>query len=967
MKPWTRRLFAWTLAAVVLLSVGRLLVAVSGNASADVGAKETSAGANMTVSARSAAQERIQNRLLGEKKKYEQLLRDNPGDEVALRKLVRTLLDLGEYKEAVRLVENVPLPVFKDTSDMPDFSPLPDMDRRTSPEVEASLLKHQTALMNDPTDEDALRALVLGLFRSGRSREALALLEHSGSPAPAHATAQAVQVEPVAPAIPTRPPMETPTTSPVVKAPSEAPIETAAIEETPGPPTVAPAIPDEAPTDPGKARAYFEARLRRDPGNEEALRGLVSALFALGEHDAALTVLEKGLPRKASTTVRTDVPAAPLPTVDTAAMEKGLVRGVAARDKGDLSRKAARTQLLQRIQALEEKSLDASRQLEDVNRALREEALKYEALFARGDAAEDELLERVQTREEEAKAATDRIHALSSRIAQERQEIAEAAGRSAQKQEELTGRIGELETEASTAVSELETARTELAAQRAKHAWLEGAIEERRAELELKVSQLEETIASEKEIGAVRKRFEEERAKRADMGKEHAAAEKRLTERISSLEETLRKTRATLANSRGGLDTHRKEYAALVREQSKTEVGMLEQIAKMEEDSRKATADLHRLRATLQEQEKEDTRMASEPLGRDADTRGIEIDLDLIYRPDAEQTDLNLSRAIARAAELGANTVYLRAFSDRDGNGSAEAVYFPTTPLQMRADLFGRAAEQFRAQGIAVCAAMPALSVTLTDQFKARKLAVMEYSPAGLRPAPLRQPRLSPFSRDALQLMMEIYSDLAASATIDGVLFLEDAYLTDNEDFNPSAREEYRTITGPQDVTPQELTRSQREEWTRMKTEKLEYFIGGLKEAVKRRQPSIQFTRALFAPALHRPESEEWLAQNYEDALKSYDRVIVVADPDMENIATPVLWLRSLVRDASAYDHGIDKTVFKVPSREVEGDRWIPERTLVRRVNSVLEEGARHAVYGPDDFEVDRPRMARIKTGMFND
>ena len=942
MKPWTKRFLTWVFVAVALLLVGQLLVAVSGSASADAGAEQTSADAAMTASARSAAQQRMQERLLEKKKKkkYQELLREDPGDEVALRKLVRTLLDLGEYKEAVKLVENAPLPFSGNVSGPPDFSPLPDIEMQASPETDEELLRLETALMKDPSDEDAMRGLVLGLFRSGRYREAVALLDRRGK-----ATA------------------------------AETPVPTAAVEPpeapAPRPPVMAPApaltkLADKAPTDPRDARAYFEAKLRREPGNEKALRGLVSALFALGEYDHALAVLEGGLeeesPAQARVPVRADVPAAPLPDV-----AKGLEEGVADRDRADAALSATETRLRRRIAALEARSLEATRQLEEVNRALREEATKYEALFTRGDAEEDELLKRVEARGAEARAASARIQGLGARITQERRDIAKATEQSAARQEELTATIAELETDAATAVADLETAQKELAARREKHAWLEEAIEERRAELELQVAQLEETIATEKEIQAVRERFDQEQAKRAEMEKQQAAAEKRLTERIAALEEALRKTRTDLGKARTGLDTQRKEYAELVRKQSKAETAMLDQIAAMEKDSRKATASLHKLRSVLQEQEEEDEALVAEPLGTDVDTRGIDLDLDLIYSANAEQTDINLSRAVARAAELGANTVYLRAFSDRDGDGSADAVYFPTTPLKMRADLFGQAAERFRSEGIAVCATMPALSVTLTDQFKAKRLVVMEYSPAGIRPAPLRQPRLSPFNQDALRLMMEIYSDLVASAVIDGVMFLEDGYLTDNEDFNLAAREEYRAITGPKDVPPDELTGSQREEWTRIKTEKIEYFIGGLKEAVNRRRTGIPFTRALFAPALHRPESEDWLAQNYEDALRRYDRVIVVADPDMEDIATPVLWLRSLVRDASAYDSGIEKTVFRVPSREMERDRWLPERTLVRRVSSVLEEGARHVAYGPDDFEVDRPRMARIKTGMFGD
>ena len=58
------------------------------------------------------------------------------------------------------------------------------------------------------------------------------------------------------------------------------------------------------------------------------------------------------------------------------------------------------------------------------------------------------------------------------------------------------------------------------------------------------------------------------------------------------------------------------------------------------------------------------------------------------------------------------NTVYLQAFSDPDGNGSADAVYFPCRRLPMRADLFNRVAWQIRTrtQVRRLYAWMPALA-----------------------------------------------------------------------------------------------------------------------------------------------------------------------------------------------------------------------------------------------------------------
>ena len=72
------------------------------------------------------------------------------------------------------------------------------------------------------------------------------------------------------------------------------------------------------------------------------------------------------------------------------------------------------------------------------------------------------------------------------------------------------------------------------------------------------------------------------------------------------------------------------------------------------------------------------------------------VDLDYLYDADPAQQERNLGHLLDRLQKLGVNTVYLQAFSDPDGNGSADAVYFPCRRLPMRADLFNRVAWQIR-------------------------------------------------------------------------------------------------------------------------------------------------------------------------------------------------------------------------------------------------------------------------------
>ena len=64
--------------------------------------------------------------------------------------------------------------------------------------------------------------------------------------------------------------------------------------------------------------------------------------------------------------------------------------------------------------------------------------------------------------------------------------------------------------------------------------------------------------------------------------------------------------------------------------------------------------------------------------------RVVHIDLDYVYDVDKKQQAKNLDKLIERIHNYGITTVYLQAFSDPDGNGVADALYFPNQYLPVR-------------------------------------------------------------------------------------------------------------------------------------------------------------------------------------------------------------------------------------------------------------------------------------------
>jgi poly-beta-1,6-N-acetyl-D-glucosamine N-deacetylase len=170
--------------------------------------------------------------------------------------------------------------------------------------------------------------------------------------------------------------------------------------------------------------------------------------------------------------------------------------------------------------------------------------------------------------------------------------------------------------------------------------------------------------------------------------------------------------------------------------------------------------------------------------------RVMHVDLDYIYDAKPEQMARNLDLLLDRVKSLAPTTVYLQAFSDANGDGVAEAVYFPNRHVSMRADLFSRVAWQLRTRaGVKVYAWMPVLAFELKDKQKQLALQVVSAQPLVDKNA---YKRLSPFSSEARQTIKEVYSDLGAYTKFSGVLFHDDATFSESEDDSQFARTVYQ-------------------------------------------------------------------------------------------------------------------------------------------------------------------------------
>jgi len=330
--------------------------------------------------------------------------------------------------------------------------------------------------------------------------------------------------------------------------------------------------------------------------------------------------------------------------------------------------------------------------------------------------------------------------------------------------------------------------------------------------------------------------------------------------------------------------------------------------------------------------------------------RAAQIDLDYVYDDDPAQAERNLGMLLDRVKSMGLSAVFLQAFADPDGDGVAQALYFPNRHLPMRADLFNRVAWQLRTRAnVAVFAWMPVLAFELPDHEQNAALAVRPASPSTFT----EYHRLSPFHPDARRIVGEIYEDLGRAGAFDGVLFHDDAFLGDSEDASPAALAHYRDVWA---LSPGD------EGITRRKTEFLGEFTDSLAAILRAYTPTLKTARNLYARAVLEPESEDWLAQSFADFQRRYDYTVVMAMPFLERAPKPEAWLRELVEHVRREPGAMARTVFQLQTVDWRTGERLPSSRLAMQFDLLLERGVRHVAYYPDDFVAGHPAESVVRS-----
>lgn len=335
----------------------------------------------------------------------------------------------------------------------------------------------------------------------------------------------------------------------------------------------------------------------------------------------------------------------------------------------------------------------------------------------------------------------------------------------------------------------------------------------------------------------------------------------------------------------------------------------------------------------------------------------MHVDLDYIYDSDPDQQERNLSQLLDRIVAMQVNTVYLQAFADPDGNGSADMVYFPNRHLPMRADLFNRVAWQIQTRTSVnrVYAWMPLLAWELPDGNPAAKDIVITEPHATTAHAATGYHRLSPFSRQAQQTIHEIFQDLASTVSFQGILFHDDMTLSDYEDASPAAMTQYAAWGLPTDLKSIRQNDALLRKWTALKTQTLDQLALAVAAEVRKQQPNLYTARNLYAEVALQPYAENWYAQSLENSLRDYDFTVIMAMPYMEQAKNPEQFYTDLVRRVSNYPNGLKKTVFELQAKDWRTGQPIHSKELADTMVKLYLRGVRHVAYYPDDSPSNHP------------
>jgi biofilm PGA synthesis lipoprotein PgaB len=326
-------------------------------------------------------------------------------------------------------------------------------------------------------------------------------------------------------------------------------------------------------------------------------------------------------------------------------------------------------------------------------------------------------------------------------------------------------------------------------------------------------------------------------------------------------------------------------------------------------------------------------------------TKSVHIDLDDIYDQNSTQQSQNIDILIEKIQKLGVNTVYLKAFSDKDNTGIADSVYFYNTIMPVKSDIFNFIAWTITSKTDVrrVYAWLPLLSWKLPEGIADSKNNIVIENNIS--------EKLSPFSPFSKNIIKGIYSDLSKHAYFDGILFDEDIMLSENEDDSEFAHKQYKKWRLPENIEKIKEDKKQYKEWAKLKTKYLDNFAFELYSIVKEEQPGIAVARKLYPQITLNKDAEELYSQSLSDSIKNYDYTEIIYIPCIDQTRDKIKYYENLINKIKKEQCGLDKTVIELQNINFQKDNEeLNAIELNNTIKYLYNNGINHIAYYPSNL-----------------
>ncbi len=328
------------------------------------------------------------------------------------------------------------------------------------------------------------------------------------------------------------------------------------------------------------------------------------------------------------------------------------------------------------------------------------------------------------------------------------------------------------------------------------------------------------------------------------------------------------------------------------------------------------------------------------------------------YDPsDLYNTDVDI--LVQQLKQAGVNTLVFRVFDYEHEPLSECGVYFETDHAPVKRDLLKEVVEKAHKENIQVYAWMTTMDCPwiLADHPEWGVVAY-DWDQGKYITNASWWLRVSPFNTEHREYLTKLYADLA-HYNIEGIVFQDDLYLRDNEDFSSYAQEAYSEAFGnPLSIeimydeygnpTPEGVT------WIDWKCNTLMDMCEEIMDCVHALNPDCKFMIDLYYEGVYNPETcKKWYAQDAALAIQSgFDYLYVMSyhrfiAGDTGLTAEKAIDLLADMTKIGIGLVGPEKLIMKVQVYDWFTEKPVEDWEIEKAYTVLIEAGCQHIAYTP--------------------